>query len=316
MKKLCLFLAIFPALLFAQQDSTKKRACVKVISISIYGGMNMFRGGFEDRTVFQRAAPSSSLAYADLTGYDNMNSMYQMYNWYGNSIQGVLVNLRLRCMPRFSQLRLGIQFGSTSISSQSYNLETTTSLGSTSLPGGGMLYSDSIYTSTYSYDWNSDFLNLDLGWIVSTKQARILSVYTGFGAFAGIGFNGIIRNSLREESHLIHNVTPPASGAGMYYMNPEVHTSLEENFRAPVFGNFGAYVPIGINVRLGKRNNFLKHVVLFGEYQGTIQFIAPSGVDLRIRTSSSMNTGIKWLIHPPRGKGKHHHHEKHDGQGK
>lgn len=313
MKRLLFILFALPLALAAQEDSTKK---VKVVSVNAWIGGNITRGGFEDRTIFQQATPSSSLAFADLAGYGNQGGSFPFDNTYTNSNRGLMVYLKL-CDCKASEFRIGIENGKSTISSQFYSKETSTILFTTPLPGGGILVSDSVYRSDYRYEWSSDAIALNLGWIVRTKPGRIFSVYAGGGIFSGLGFNGKINNSFLERSRIQHTSGAPTYVG--YSTASQTHTDVEENFKAPGYSYFGAYIPVGFNVRLGRRNAILSHLVYFGEYQGAIQFLKPAGFDMRIRTSSGMISGLKWYITAPQwgwkkgnykdGVKKHKHHE-------
>lgn len=294
MKKFLLILFVLPAVLNAQEDSTRK---VKVVSISAWAGGTIVRGGFEDRTVFQQAVPSSSLAFADITGYNNEDGMYLFSNTTASASRGIMVNLKVKGC-KSSEFRAGLEHGTTVLSSQFYSKATSTTLYTTPLPGGGILSSDSVHNSQYSYDWTSDMLALNLSWTVRSNPGRIISFYTGAGIYGGMGFNGKIENVFLESSRTEHTSSSPSY---VYYTTDyETKTLVTENFAGPGFGYFGAYVPIGFNIRLGRRNAILSHLAYFGEYQGSIQFIKAGGVDIRIRTSSSFNSGLKWYIVAPK----------------
>lgn len=95
MKKLLLAIFLLPALLNAQQDSTRPRhgKFVRFVSINAYSGVDIYRDGYEDRTLFQQAAPTSTLAFGDMAGYSNNdNFLYTSLS----ATSGVNVNLHLR----------------------------------------------------------------------------------------------------------------------------------------------------------------------------------------------------------------------------
>jgi len=290
-----LLLFLLPSLVFAQQDSTKH---IKVVSVSVWAGGDISRGGFEDRTLFQKAAPSSSLAFANVSGYGNSGGDFYYGNTYTNTIGGISVSLKLlKC--KSSEFRIGLEHSRYTISNQSYSKEESSTLYTTTLPGAGILTSDSIFNSGYSYEWMTDALDLQLQWTVRSNPGRIFSVYAGGGVFFGLGYNGTIRNTFVESSIIQHTSEGPAY---VYYSTDyTLHTEIHEEFKAPGVFNFGATVPVGFNIRLGRKNPFLSHLVYFNEYRGALHFIKPSGVDMMIRTSSGMFAGIRWYIAPPKG---------------
>lgn len=298
MKKMLLLTCFVPGILSAQDDSTAtQQKLIKVISISGYMGGELFREGFSDRTVFQQATPNSTLAFASIAGYSNANGIFYYINSRASVNTGMNVNLRLRGQ-KSSELRVGIGHSTTSFAAQSYSKETTTALGTTTLPGGEVLYTDSVSYASYDYTWNADVINLNAAWILRSNPRNWVSVYTGFGIFGGLGFNGILEYSHVHNSRHHHYT----GGSGPNYttnFTTEVYTT--ERYRAPAFTSLGAYIPIGFNIRLGRRNNFFKHVALFGEYNGAVQFLAPKNVDSKTRTVSAMYGGIRWYVQAPGG---------------
>lgn len=320
MKKFLYAIVFLPAVLIAQEDSVRPRhgKFLRVISISTYGGGEYYREGFEDRTVFQQATPSSTLAFADLAGYGTGSGFFIRYGSI-NSIAGINVNLRLRCQQKFSELRIGIAHSVTSYAYQSYSQESRTSIGITTLPGGEIVSTDSVAYASYSYAWDTDVMHLNLAWMVRTNPRAWLNVYTGFGVMSGIGYNGVL-----EYDHIHTSEYQHTSGLGnMHYTtNRQVVSHTTERYSAPMITSFVAYIPMGFNLRLGKHNNFLKHIALFGEYNGAVQILSPKGVNNKVRTASSMYGGVRWYIHAPAGKkigtrngnGDHHRHNHHNAE--
>ena len=298
-KQLLLLACCAPLLLSAQQDSTDNSKFIQVISVSAYMGGDFYRDGFEDRTIFQQAAPSSTLAFADLGGYSNQKGMFYYYSKTGFT-NGINVNLHLRCQQKYGELRIGIAHSNMNVSSQQYRMRSVTMIDSDTLSNGEIFYTDSVASSAYNYSWNSDILHLNAGWIVRTDPKRWVNLYTGFGLFGGIGFNGIITATHEHSSY--HNTYNTMSPGYSYDSNYESQVLVEERFRAPSFTSLGAYIPIGFNIRLGRRNDFMKHLTLYGEYNGAVQLLLPQGTDSKIRTVSSMYGGMRWYIHAPAGK--------------
>jgi hypothetical protein len=271
---------------------------VKIISVSVAGGGQLIRTGFQDISLIQQAAPSSSLAFADLSQYGNDYMYYGIFaNLNGGSTKGLSVNMRFGCQKKYSETRVGIYHSSIGISSQNYSYNNRVSIDTTAVPGG-TLVTDSVFISSYNFNWYTDVLSLEAAWIARTNPARIVSFYSGFGMNFGFGFNGTIENSFVENSYYMHKGTGDVTTSYLTYYT--THTDIQERFRAPGFFYTSANIPVGMNIRLGRRNAILKHLVLHYEYQGQFQMIVAGGMDTQIRTASAFQGGIKWMIHPPR----------------
>lgn len=324
MKNLMAFLLLFCGVLGAQNDSLRNgyhKDCVrdsscenqpfvKIISVSVGGGGQLIRTGFQDISLIQQAAPSSTLAFADLSQFGTGTMMFPVF--FGNantaSVRGIAVNLRFGCQKKFSETRFGIYQSTMGISSQNYSRYTSTPIDTVIVPGGSIV-TDSLFTSSYSYNWYSEAITIEASWIARTNPARILSFYSGFGMHFGIGFNGKIENSFNENSYLLHRGTGEVTSN--YVTGYTNRTDITEQLRAPGFFYTAVQVPIGMNIRLGRRNAILKHLVLHYEYQAQLQIIAPSGLDTQVRTASGFSVGLKWMIDVPHihrpGKNKHAH---------
>jgi hypothetical protein len=313
MKKLVFLALLAPSVLFSQEDSTEnsRRKFIRVVSISGMLGGEFYREGFSDRTPFQQATPNSTLAFANIGGYGNSNGIFYYLNSRASTNSAMNVNLKLRGQ-KMSEVRFGLYHSNTSFAAQSYSRETTTPIDTTMLPGGELLYTDSVSYASYDYTWDASVINLHIGWIVRSNPGNWVSVYTGFGLFGGIGFNGILEYNHVHSSRHTHR----SPGNNTYYTtNHTTEVQSRETYRAPVFASFGGYIPIGMNIRLAQRNNFFKHIALFGEYQGAVQVLAPKGIDSKIRTVSSMYGGVRYYIHAPKppkreGRGRHNHRDR------
>jgi hypothetical protein len=323
MKHLTALLLLCSGALVAQNDTIQRGARksynldsvaeqtspVKVISVATSGGGQLIQTGYQDIGVFRQAAPSSSLAFADLSQY-RMSGFYSgvFGSLYSSTVKGIAVNVKFGCQSKFSEARFGIYHSRMGVSSQNYSYSTRTSIDTTTVPGGTLI-TDSVFHSAYTYNWYSQVLSLEAAWIARTNPSRILSFYAGFGMNFGAGFNGIIENSFFENGYYLHVGTGEASAA--YVSGYTTYTDITERFRAPGFFFTTANIPVGMNIRLGKRNPVLRHVVLQCEYQGQLQMLFPSGADSQLRSASGFIGGIKWLIHPPKNhhgrKGTHHH---------
>src|SRR5687767_13789061 len=136
MKRTALLLSlIVPCFIGAQEDTTTKereKKFIRIVSISGYGGAELYSDGYEDRTMFQQAVPGSTLAYTDISGYTNYNGGF-VYTRSGVTA-GLNVNIHLRCQKRFGELRGGIGHSNVSVISLSYGMRSTTSIDTTALP--------------------------------------------------------------------------------------------------------------------------------------------------------------------------------------
>jgi hypothetical protein len=333
MKKLLLLALLAPTFLFAQNSSYPKfgrlqaypvtcsyksvllpddtgddssetqKKFIRVISIAAYSGGNIYTDGYEDRTLFQKAVPGDPMMFADLTGYNNQVYYYDYGRVNANFTKGIMVSTRLRCQKKFSELRFGISHSKEMVSNQYYLKQSTTQIGTSALPGGETLITDSTHESSYYYKWYTDVLSLEISWIVKSDPRKILNCYTGFGLTGGIGYNGVISVDHLENSYHANRSNGPSN---LYYTsNAQIHQQSYSRSAAPTIAQFGGYIPIGFNLRLGKRHTFFSHLTLFGEYQGAMYLLTVPGVTSKLRTSSNIYGGLRYYIRAPKYVKKH-----------
>lgn len=298
MKKFLFLTLLFPFALKAQDDdTTRQKPLIKVVSITGLAGGEFFREGYEDRTLFQESFPSSPLAFANLDGYSNTDHSFA-YGINSSVTSGLYLNMHLRGQKKYAELRAGLTHSSTTIAAQYYDKRTVTRTDTSQLSNGDIIYTDSVNHSAYEYYWENEMLSLNLAWIVRSDPRNLVNLYTGFGAVGGIGFNGQYSATYSNTSNHRHY---KSDGHLLYIDDYKANAVIREHFAAPLTGMFSAYIPIGGNLRLGRKpGRFLSHLALVAEYQGGIQFLFMGGGDRKVRTFSGMYGGVRWYVHAPK----------------
>lgn len=157
----------------------------------------------------------------------------------------------------------------------------------TSSQTGSTILIDSVNSKSYYMDYNFEQIRLDASLIFSTNQKSRWSVYTGFGISAGLSLNSNSNISYYESKGIETNdqrIGIPSLN------NNNFQNSERETFRNKI--NFGimAYVPIGIDFRIAKKNEFWKRAHLFYELRPGINFT--SIPELRTIGSASLQSGF------------------------
>jgi hypothetical protein len=299
MKQLFLAFALFPCLLTAQEktaDSTHKKR-IRVVSFGGYIGTDVYHEGAKDIAVFQQGAPSSALAFADLNGYvpRSGGTLQDLYR-QTSATAGLTVNLQLPVQREYAEVRVALSHSRSVVSHQSYFTRGRTPLGTDTLTDGSVMYKDSISYSSYIYTWSADVIHLHVGWIVRTDPRRWLNCYAGLSVFGGAGVNGKIWATHFSETYR-HTYDAEHQIEHLTHGQSEIGPS--ERLRAPSLSSGGAYIPIGLNLRVGRRRDLASHLAVFGEYNGGVQFLKPKGMDALFRTTSSLWIGVRWYIDDP-----------------
>lgn len=239
---------------------------------------------------FKKINPNSSILNSNLEGFQSYSG------WSASGNRAFSVQLGLQFSDREKKayksnplLRLGVfYFSATNLSGNLYK-ETrsdydTLSSGST----GATILQDSVTTHSYSMSHLAEQIRFDGSLIFRTNPAARWSLYSGIGISAGVTFQTETRilstYNIRVENHYQDGSTTVAS----YYFPPE-YTYYEKQKTRNGFGG-SAYIPMGLDFRIGKKNEFWKQVHLFLEVRPGMNFTAIP--ELRTVANAYMQSGF------------------------
>ncbi|MFB6257776.1 MAG: hypothetical protein ABEH38_03705 [Flavobacteriales bacterium] len=244
------------------QDTTQGQGNEKALSFGLNAGLRTAWTSSGSLKSFQERNPNSDLLNRDLSHYKNTSNKGTMTTpelslSFGKGIcekEEGLGNLN----PR---LRIGLSFFSGA------GVESTVSSGATarvdtlrSNTSDRELYVDSLHSERYSMSRRSDHLRLSASLLLGTAPEARWSFYGGLGLKAGISFNNRTRIFYSETGRK----TLTSKDGSTYRSKGFEHLDGErETFRnKPGFGA-SAYLPIGVDLRLGKDGTFLEGFHLF-----------------------------------------------------
>lgn len=306
-----LFFTASPAL-FGQDKNPGTNKKFEIQDISFQTGFLLEQGANSTTADFKALAPQSALLTGDFSGYKSYpyyysysggNSMNVSATDPGNSLSpmaSVLLGIKINKKEGVSKfnplLRVGLAYYSKSgLNSGLYKSERTTFDKFTSAQTGQTVFLDSVSLKTLNMNYSSQQLRLDGSMIFRTDPEKRWSIYTGFGITVGMSFNATtdIYSSKSDwvESRLINE---SIDDSYPYQRNDE--DFVKESFRNK--SNFGAsaFIPIGIDHRLGKKREIWKQLHVFAELRPGISI--NSIPELRTITSGSIqNTfGVKYSL--------------------
>ncbi len=297
--------------LMGQEKPTGSTKKFEIQDISIQSGFLLEQGTSSSTADFQSLAPQSVLLNGDFSGYTsypyftsyagyNSNNNYNSRNRMSpmaSILLGIKINKKNRETKFNPLLRIGLAYYAKSGMNSGLNkTERSTFDKFTSAQTGQTVLLDSVSIKTLYMNYASQQLRLDGSLIFRTDPQKRWSIYTGIGITAGISLNATTdiysTKSERVESRLINQ---PIDEIGTYYgSNLDI---VKESFRNK--SNFGAsaFIPIGIDHRLGKKRDIWKQLHIFAELRPGISI--NSIPELRTSASGSIqNTfGIKYSLH-------------------
>ena len=290
MKKQTLLLALMSLgtinILFGQDNGNPDKK-FSINEYSFYSAANMSQNGSATLADFKTLAPQSILLNNDFSTY----SAGKSFNSAHSNLFSMMVGFKCQSKPN-SSLRLGITYISGTSLGTSFNKETSSVYDTlTSSQTGQTYYLDSVTRKTYSMNYSYQQIRLDASYLFRTNPEERWSLYTGIGASFGLSFNNTTQIDYRSFSH--GSSFTDQSGSNGSNNTKDTQT---ESFQNKSTYGFTAYVPMGVDFRIGKKREFWKKIHLFYEVRPALNF---SNIpELRSMTNVSVQNGmgvkIRW----------------------
>lgn len=274
---------------FGQEVSEKR---ILISDVNIQSNLTTqvgIPGSLQD---FKGLAPTSALLNSNFSGFTNYGSnVFSSSNGLNISLGLALKNKQKMDYKSKPLLRLGVGYFNqgdffnyyTKTTSSPYDTLTSTS-------SGQSIYLDSIHNETYSMNYKSQQLRFDASLIFRTNKDARWSLFGGIGFNAGLSINATTTVSyITTESTT--NVNPNNTGS----ISPIMETyatgnKTQESFRNKANVGMSAYLPLGVDFRIGKKREFWKRLHLYYELRPAVS--AASIPELRTFTIFTMQQGL------------------------
>jgi hypothetical protein len=225
---------------------------------------------------------------------EQQKSWFSFY-YQGPSVFSTALHFRMADSKRESfrgapQFRLGISYRGGNMLSGYFTKVTQQQIDSVmNTVTGEMDYIDSMHRTNLAFRFNSEQLFLDASMVFTTSADRVFSIYTGAGLSAGIP---IMSNASITfyDGHL--RITRTSDGQETYHEATTLKI-LEEFPSGSPHVLLIPYVPIGVNMRLSKKNPFLSQVSLFYEGRAGLYVRVLKGSDNVINFARHHTLGVK-----------------------
>jgi len=252
----------------AQEVQAPKIKKINIQNVYIQtGGMFFHHNSYGSLADFKTLAPQSIMLKNDFSEYS-----YYFDPTTPVGMFSVMLGIKFSDKQKSSykanpQLRLGFTYysglGFTGNSEKStyYPFDTLTSAQT-----GQTIITDSVKTSCYYMDYTSDQLRFDGSLIYSTNQKSRVSLYAGIGVTAGFAINA------NTNIYYTERIYVEDYGFNYPYSN-ELNSHQTESFINKKGFGFSAYIPLGIDFRLGKKREFWKRLHLNYEIRPGINMV-------------------------------------------
>ncbi|MBI1221835.1 MAG: hypothetical protein GC180_04450 [Bacteroidetes bacterium] len=185
-----------------------------------------------------------------------------------------------------------LRTGLTYFSSYGFNnnlIQTSSTPYDTLKGSNGTMYPvDSTYNHSISFGSQSQNLVLDVAMIFRTTSAKRFSLYGGLGVQAGASFNRIATLRSDEYSYLSF-----ADNSGFLRSNSNDYHGKSETKELKSSLVMGFYVPLGMDLQLGKKREFWKQLHVFGEMRPGMMVTGRVSNGYAVNPGMSFQLGVK-----------------------
>lgn len=178
---------------------------------------------------------------------------------------------------RGPELRLGYTFVPGVTTSTSWSRTDRAAYDTLTSVVTGQAYAvDSVRTSTITSGFQASLLAFDASLLFRTRNTNRVTFFGGIGVLGGAAFNSEVTVEER-----IDRTLESASGHGELAYQELTDETRRERFAQGDGAWYGGYIPLGIDLRLGRERGFWHMVHLYHELRPMVTFWDVPGVGVR-----------------------------------
>ncbi|MEA3448576.1 MAG: hypothetical protein U9Q98_09045 [Bacteroidota bacterium] len=225
---------------------------------------------------FEKLAPNSALI-RDIYALPDYNNAYNYY--FNNDITRALVfNLGFDFLDygiknfAHPRLNLGLSYNKSMFKSLNIRYEDSEPYDTlSSETTNNVVYLDSVTQHRYDMYYYSEQIRLDVNFIYRSNPAKRFSFYAGAGITAGFSINAYSTISY-EQNKFVSSSSESGSYVYTYqYYEPEVQKKEQFTHKINVGGS--AYIPLGLDFRIGNKKSLWTELHLFIELRPGVNLV-------------------------------------------
>lgn len=292
---ICILVLIAPAIATAQ-ESTTTALKPRITGASIYSGFSISPVHIAPLSDFKKLAPSSKLLSHDLSGFSEGGFyLRSSNNIFSGNLTLLFPDAGKTSYRERMQLRVGFMYFAGDVLSNTFNKTVSKPYDTLySAQTGNETYLDSVISTTYNMNHRSEQLRLDASLIFTTNPAARWSLFGGIGLTAGY--------AVSAETHISYhsNRRTEALNSSNYvsYHSSEIH-NVQEQFKSKGGAGFSAYVPVGLDFRIGKKRDFWKRLHLYYEARPSLDYSSVPGIFSGWRGNLQHGLGARITLDQP-----------------
>lgn len=260
MKKLNLGLAILGVVIFSNSNAQEKTPRVRISEFHLQTGFQYYPAETSSLEDFRKLAPNSILLKEDLPSYNS----FGYYNGRGN-FSSVQLGLTFKNHPN-ALLRVGLSNMGVSGLQKSYSKQDHFPYDTlTSSATGEQTFIDSVSSQSYFMNHSSRQIRLDAAFIFRTDASARWSLFAGIGASLGVNYNATTYISYYRNNYINNQ-----NGNSYYNGYSNNGSEKTETFTTKNYLTTTAFIPMGVDFRIGKNQAFWKRLHLYYEIKPSI----------------------------------------------
>ncbi|MDZ4758462.1 MAG: hypothetical protein SGJ10_10060 [Bacteroidota bacterium] len=156
----------------------------------------------------------------------------------------------------------------------------------------GVLYIDSVTRTSHNLNYKNSQIRINGSYIFRTDTKRRFSFYTGFGFALGVSINSY--TTIRTSVYSIKQ----SNRAAVYYYNGinGYYSYKEEVFKNKNTFSSAVYIPLGLDVRLGKYNESKAMTHLYFELRPSLEMIKIPELGTSTYDAMQVPIGVRLVI--------------------
>ncbi len=268
---------------------------LKVTSVQINTGfmsLSLNRGNKGEKEDFEKLMPDSEILTSDFTGFRKDDYYYFDPRTVFNVLLGMQFFDREYGYKRNPELRIGLNYFSGFVLNGYWDKEDRMVIDTLNSPRTGRSYFiDSVTSSSFNMEHWMEDIHLDVSVIFRTNSEDRWTLFAGFGITAGRSILSETEISFQENGYI-----ETRSTEGTILQRDYTGGSSTYKFeRRTQINNWGcsAYVPLGVDFRIGKRRENLKHMHLCYEIRPTLQYLSLPGFGTLLNSGAQHTLGLR-----------------------
>ena len=294
LNKLIIIILCFSLSLANAQTDEAPIKPIKLADVSFQAGFMIQQSDNTNLSTFQQLAPESEILQNDFSSYNSS----LLGGTSGNSIFYGLLGIQFRNKQTNQyrenvKLRIGLGYNSYSVLNTSLNNEDRFTYDTlVSSQTGQTFYSDSITFRTLALDNYIEQIAIDASIIVNTSPEKRWQLFTGIGINAGFTINSVTSINYFKYSRSETDLNSENYSGSTF--QSESPMSRNETFRNNNSFSAIAYIPIGVDFRIGKNNELLRKLHVYWELRPSILYNNIPDLFTLTRGAFSQSLGVRY----------------------